>query len=323
MRADIDIAGKRCLITGVTGFLGANLARDLLARGALVHGTVRDGSDLWRIRDITKNMTISPADLADRISVEQTMRLAEPEYIFNTAVGRGNQSVMEAVNVTGARNLIEATKDLKYRRLVHFGSSMEYGQQLHPLEETMPAAPKLPFAVTKAAATNILTNHARASGKPVVVLRIFSVYGFWEGPARLIPTAFMAARTGRALPLTESGYRRDLIFVEDVIEAALLAATIDLPCGEIINIGTGRQHDNIEVVDAVGGAAGKNIDILEGAYAPHASDTGHWVADINKAKHMLRWQPRHSLEAGLARTASWFDEHADLYEQEAITQVGA
>lgn len=319
MRSDGDFSGKRCLVTGVAGFIGANLARELLARGAEVHGTVRNGSERWRIRDIAAELALHDADLTDPDSLARAARLAAPDYIFNTAVGRGGAAAgrrqrMNQVNVTGSLNLIEATKDLGYQRLIHFGSSQEYGRHQAPLREDLPATPVLPFGATKAQATAMLTSYARATGKPIVVLRPFSVYGYWEAPNRLIPTALMAARSGASVPLTAPGYRRDLVFMEDVIEATLLSTVIDGACGEIINVGSGRQYGNGEIVAAAGAATGRRIPVIRGAYAAHESDTGHWLADISKARSLLGWQPRHTLAEGLAKTADWLEEHCHLYE---------
>ena len=125
---------------------------------------------------------------------------------------------------------------------------------------------------------------------------------------RLVPTAIRAALQGTALPLTADDWYRDFVFVEDVVEACLLAGTTPGIEGEIMNVGTGRQHSNREVVAAVETALGVPVKVRVGAYAPHATDTRHWVADVEKARSKLGWRARHSLEEGVRKTVAWVQE---------------
>jgi nucleoside-diphosphate-sugar epimerase len=144
------------------------------------------------------------------------------------------------------------------------------------------------------------------------MLRPFSIYGYREAETRLIPTAIRAGLSGGTLPLTRRGYVRDYIFVEDVAEACLLAVETDGIEGEIINIATGIQTSNEEVVSMIGRQLGKEIKVEVGAYPPHPTDTSHWCADVSKAKRLLGWEARHTLDEGLSKTVAWFKENAQL-----------
>jgi nucleoside-diphosphate-sugar epimerase len=147
---------------------------------------------------------------------------------------------------------------------------------------------------------------ARERGRPLVVLRPFSVYGPREAFSRLVPSAIAAAHHGTELPLTAPGYRRDLVYVDDVVECCLLAVTRDLAAGEVINVGTGRQWANEEVASAVGRACGRPLRTRSGAYPPHPSDTSCWVADPSHAARALGWRARYDLDQGLRRTVAWW-----------------
>lgn len=312
------LRGRRVLVTGAAGFIGANLVRDLARQGAEVHAVVRASTDLWRIADILPNLHLHRVDLIDREGLKSTVRRIPPEVIFHlTAHGvsplHKDSSEVLGTNVLGTVNLLEATAPLDYHRLVHFGSSLEYGPKNTRMSESDLLEPVTFFGATKAAATLICQQFARAHRRPVVVLRPFSVYGYWEAPTRLVPTAILAILRNQEISLTSPGYRRDLIFVEDVVEACLLAVQADNAACEIINIGTGQQWANEKVVEMVEAIGGRKARVRVGEYPPRPSDTHHWVADIRKAKRLLGWEPRHTLRSGLEKTVSWFRLHLDAY----------
>jgi nucleoside-diphosphate-sugar epimerase len=215
--------------------------------------------------------------------------------------------------VLGTSNLLEAIGSLAYRRFVHVGSSLEYGPRARPLTETDALRPTTFRGVTKAAAALLCQQAAVSDERPIVVVRPFSVYGYWER-GRLVPTAILSALRGRPMSLTTPGYRRDLVFVEDVVEACLRAGEADDIVGETINVGSGEQWSNEEVVEAVQALSGTRIPLSIGAHAASCSDTGHWVADIRRAKELLGWEPEHTLTQGLEKTIAWFRLNAGLYE---------
>jgi nucleoside-diphosphate-sugar epimerase len=146
------------------------------------------------------------------------------------------------------------------------------------------------------------------------MLRLFSVYGYWEASTRLIPAAIMAALRNREIALTPPGYQRDLIFVEDVVEACLLAVEAEKAVGEILNVGSGEQWSNEQVVEMVQAVCGRRFGVRVGAYPARPSDTTHWVADNRKAQELLGWKPRHMLRSGLEKTIAWFRLHRAAYE---------
>ena len=307
------VAGKRVLVTGGTGFLGSCLARLLIERGAQLHLIVRAQSDRWRIREIEPRLVVHTGDLADFSSLRKVMTTVQPEVIFHTAAsggypGQGQRENVFTNNILAAHNLLLATRDLTDHRIVHTGGSSEYGPKTKPIVEDDVVEPLSVYGAAKAATTILLQQAARHERRPIVTLRAFSIYGYREARTRFIPTAIRAALSGTRLPLTAPGFVRDFIFVDDVAEACVRAAEVDGMQGEIINIGTGIQSSNEEVVAHIEQHVGRTIHVDVGAYAPHLTDTTHWVACVEKAKTLLDWEARYNLEQGLARTIAWFKE---------------
>jgi nucleoside-diphosphate-sugar epimerase len=205
----------------------------------------------------------------------------------------------------GTSNLIEALAPLEYERMVVAGSALEYGPSVSAHRENDPLRPATFRGAGKAAATLLSLQHASAERRPIAVLRLFSVYGAWESPSRLIPTAIRAALCGGQMALTAPGVRHDFVFIDDVVDAMLAAAAAGGADGEAINVGSGREWTNEQVVEAVQRLTGRVVRARAGEYPAKAADTAHWVADIGKAAALLGWRPAHDLIGGLRETIEW------------------
>lgn len=299
-------AGKRCLITGASGFLGRNLLATLLAAGAEVHFTTHRRP----AREIPQGgeAKAHACDLVRLEEVERVFAEVMPEYVFHLATARADGQPGRDLllgNVLAADRLVRACLLWRPSRLVAAGSSLEYGPHAVPLREDMVPEPDSLHGATKAAATLLFRQAALEHGLPVAVLRIFSIYGYWEPGKRLIPSAMRAALERAELPLAV-GPRRDFVFVSDVVEALLLAAQVDEAVGEIVNVGTGLQTGNEDVVAKIQALSGLPIRVRAGAYPPRATDASFWCADPAKAASLLGWTPRHSLDEGLRKTWEWY-----------------
>lgn len=214
---------------------------------------------------------------------------------------------MLETSLIGTENLLTALDGRLVRRFVHAGSFLEYG--LCPVHvEDQEAVPVTHRGVAKLSSTLLCRQRALADRFPAVTLRIFSVYGPWESLHRLVPSAVRAALTGAELPLTAPGIRRDLVFVDDVVEAFIVAMTADGLDGEIVNVGSGEETSNEDIVALVGEVAGRRIAVRTGTYPRRSSDAAHHRADTRKAEKLLRWKSRTSLREGLSRTVTWWRE---------------
>ena len=312
------------MVTGAAGFVGANLVAHLSRNGCEVHILVKPDSNLWRIESCVSEVAVHEVDLADGPDVRKIVGTERPEIVFHLATSYahprlpGEREKTIQTDVLGTLHLLDALESLDLERFVHIGSSLEYGHRSRPLQEEDRLEPSTFRGVAKASAALLCQQCARARQWPLVILRLFSVYGPWEEPGRLIPTAIMAARSDGEIDLTVSGVRHDFIYIEDVVNACLVAVLRPLPPGEIINIGSGRQWTNYEVVQMIQDISGRSIKVGSGVFPSRHSDTRHWVADIGKARQLLDWEPQHTLEQGLKKTISWFDLHQEAYSARAI-----
>lgn len=313
-----DLSGRRVLVSGASGFVGANLSRALIALDAEVHAITRPSTDLWRIQSIFPSITIHHADLICGRDVQAVVDRVKPEYIFHLATLRSAATPAERMmtlqtNVLGLFNLLEAAETIDYRSFVCAGGSIEYGHKDKTLTEKDLLEPVTFYGATKAAAGILCRQHALACKRPIIILRLFSVYGYWEAHHRLIPSAILASMGKGDLSLTGPGLRRDLVFVDDVVDACIKASLAEIQAGEIINIGSGNQWTNEQVVSMIGELAGRSLRVRTGEFSARASDTTHWVADISLAQQRLHWQPRTMLREGLEKTMAWMRNHHQVY----------
>ena len=293
----------RALVTGAGGFVGAHLSARLAADGWEVAGTLRPGSVAG---GLDPRVTALPVDLGDRDTTVELARRVAPDVVFLLAAGRAAATPTEraatmAVNASSGAWLVDGLDD-RCRAVVRLGSSTEYGPSDELMDESTPVRPQSFFGATKAAGSLLVTAAAAAQGVRATVLRAFQVYGTGDHPGRLVPTALRAARNGDVLALTAPGMRRDWIHVDDVVEACVRAAFADhLPAGQVLNIGTGRQTANEELVAAVERVTGRPVRMAVGAHPGRSWDTGTWGCDPALAAGLLGWEAKFILDDGLAR----------------------
>ena len=293
----------RALVTGAGGFVGAHLAARLVADGWEVVGSVRPGGSS---RSLPVGAEIVAADLSDPGAVAGLARLADPDVAFLLAAARASGTPAErattaAVNGTSGLWLVDGLPD-RCRTVVRLGSSTEYGEADGPIDESAPLRPRGFFGATKAAGSLLLTAAAAERGMRAAVVRAFQVYGPGDHAARFVPSVLRAARTGSVLPLTRPGKRRDWIYVDDVVEACVrVALADDLAPGEVLNVGTGDQFANEELVALAETVTGRPIAVAAGAHPGRAWDAPSWRCDPSRARQLLGWEAKVALEEGLAR----------------------
>ena len=304
----------RVLVTGGTGFVGANLARRLLVDGHEVHLLVRPGHAKWRIDEIRNDVQLHQKQLADPAAAATVVRLARPEWIFHLAAhgaypSQGDVQEMIRTNVTGTVNLVQAALSTGVGAFVHTGSSSEYGFKDHAPSETDWLEPNSAYAVTKAAATHYCRHVALAEKAPIRTLRLYSIYGPWEEPSRLMPALVLSGLEGTLPPLVGPDVARDYVHIDDAVEACILAASRpDQEPGAVYNVGTGVQTTLAEAVEVARRVLGIEATPQWGSMPPRTWDTAVWVSDPRRIQAALGWQPAGDFGAGFTRFVEWFRE---------------
>ncbi len=303
---------KIILVTGGTGFIGANLVRFLINNGDRVNILVRKGGSLWRIQDIRDKVIIHESPLLDYKMLSTLLKKISPQWIFHLATygsypSQQDLKQMLEVNTDGTANLLLSTLNIPYESLVVTGSSSEYGKKDKPMNEYDYLDPNNFYAATKASQTHLCTTFSSVHHKPVAILRLFSVYGAFEEKGRLVRSVIESAIQNKPILLSTGKEARDFIYVEDVVDALISTAKLTHKRkGEIINIGSGTQYTTKDLVEMVTKLSNSKSRIILGAYPGRPWDVTKWVADTGKATSLLNWKPRYNLEEGLKKTIAWY-----------------
>lgn len=312
---------RKTLVTGAGGFVGANLVRRLLQDGHDVTALLRRDGTTWRVDDLRRDLHVVELDLLDHAAVVDTLRRARPDWTFHLGA-HGAYSWEQDVtriaetNFLATVNLIEACRDAGCETFVQAGSSSEYGFQDHaPAESELPE-PNSAYAVAKLAGTMFCRQVARRDGLRGVTLRLYSVYGAYEDPRRLIPTLISRGLRKELPTLVDPATARDFVAVDDAVEAFVLAASVPtVEPGAVYNVGSGTQTSVGEIVALARHVLRVDAEPVWGSATPRDWDTNVWLADPRKVAAELGWVPRLDLRAGFERTVAWLRGSPALWER--------
>lgn len=298
-------------MTGAAGFVGANLVHRLVADGHEVHAILQPTTNTWRLDDLN-DMRRFEGDIADGDDVERAFHSARPDWIFHLAAHgaysfQTNIVGMAQSNVLGIATILAAAERHGCEVLINTGTSSEYGDCDHAPREDEPPRPNSDYAATKATAT-WLCERARTRGVPVTTLRLYSAYGPYEEERRLIPTLLRAALAGGWPPLAAPTVVRDYVYVGDVIDAYMIAAT-NPNRSTIYNVASGVQTSLAEIVRTAAELFSVAAEPRWGDYPNRAWDTRVWVGDPALIRSELGWVATTSLVDGLTQSASWLAAH--------------
>ena len=304
---------SRYLVTGGAGFIGSNLAHALLARGDQVR--VLDNFLTGREENLRgADVELIRGDLRD---LDTVMRAAAGvDYILHQgalpSVQRSVEDPLETtgVNVGGTLNVLEAARKQNVKRVVFAASSSAYGESpTLPKVETMTPAPLSPYAVSKLTGEHYMSAFHTCYGLETVALRYFNVFGPRQDPnshyAAVIPRFVTAYLRGEPATIYGDGLTsRDFCFIDNAVQANLLACTAEGAAGKVFNVACGERVTLLDVIDKLGQIFGKRIEPRH--EAPRPGDIKHSLADITAAKKVLGYTAPVKFEEGLRRTVDWF-----------------
>ncbi len=308
------MATARYLITGGAGFIGSHIAETLLREGAVVRvfDNLATGQqrNIQALKKLQGDLEIISGDLRNRDAVQKAV--AGVEVVFHQgALASVPRSIADPVasletNINGTQNVLLAARDVGVRRVVYASSSSVYGNTpTLPKHEEMPAAPMSPYAVQKLTGELLCRVFTRIYQLETVALRYFNVFGPRQDPASeyaaVIPRFLMALLSKRRPIVFGDGEQtRDFTYVENVVQANLLAATSHDAVGTAINIGCGERISLNSVLYLAGELLG--ITVEADYREPRPGDVRDSLADISKARQLLGYEPKINFRAGLTRT---------------------
>lgn len=315
----------KILISGGTGFVGANLIHKLIKTKNEIHVLVRTTSDLWRIKNIQKKINIHKVDLLESKKLKNIIKTINPETVYHLAAygikhSESNLSKTLESNIIGTANLLSSLESLdNLCRVVNVGSQAEYGKQKknQSCKETDFLNPITAYGIAKASQT-YLCNYYFLKKYPITTLRIFSPYGMYEDKGRLVADIMLSLVRKEPLTISSPSITRDFIFVEDVVDALILAAKKPNIEGEIINIGTSKKLTINELIELCPNSSQLkfNLQFSETKKRPTDKMGGIGLSsNINRASELLKWKPKFTTFEALQKTHKWFKKNIDLYEK--------
>ena len=310
------LGNVKVLVTGISGFIGAHLARRLVAEGARVYGLDRESSNLWRIQDLKNQINLYHVDLRDFVSVRKVAQDIKPQKVFHLAayvdVSRSFEVMEEMVevNIKGTLNLLRALNGTGYDCFINTGTCEEYGDNPVPFQEHQIPNPVSPYSASKASTTMFCQMLHKIRGLPIITLRPFLTYGPGQESDMLIPSLIKKVIKGEALEMTQGEQTREFNYVDDIVDGFVRASISPGAIGEIINIGNGLEYKIRDVVEMLLKLMSSPVKPRFGALDYRPGETWHFYCDNTKAREILGWEPKVNLEDGLKMTISWFQKHS-------------
>ena len=310
-KQNIIILKGPVFIIGASGFIGANLFHCLNTFRDDVFACSRDIQKSWRLKGSDASKLIN-VDITDFEKLKDIINKYSPATIYNLAAYGAYSKQQEYkkiydINITANISVLEILKNKGFDAYIHAGSSSEYGLNSNAPKEDDELIPNSHYAISKASFYHVLKYYGVMEKLPVMNLRLYSVYGPWEEPDRLIPVLIYNARHKTLPPFVHPEISRDFIYISDVITAFIYAAISIKPelYGRAYNIGTGVKTTIKELAEKTINVFNLDVKPVFGSMEDRKWDLPDWYANINNAVKDFNWKPSVKLEQGLLKTSDW------------------
>jgi len=303
------------LVTGGAGFIGSHLCERLLKEGASVRvlDNFFSGKEA-NLKSIGGAVDLIRGDIRDRQTVAEAVKGVDIVF-HEAALGSVPRSVADPissheVNITGTLNVLLAARDAGVRRVVYASSSSVYGDtEVLPKHESMTGQPLSPYALSKLTGEHYINVFNRVYGFEAVSLRYFNIFGPRQDPesqyAAVIPRFVRALLEGRPPVIYGDGLQsRDFTYVENVVEANLLASEAEGVQGRAFNVACGGRYSLLDLLDKLKEILGSHVEPIH--EAARAGDVRDSQASIELAQNAFGYQVKVDFDEGLRRTAEWY-----------------
>ena len=315
------------LVTGAGGFIGSHLVEALVRAGANVrafvrytsrgeHGWLEAGEpEIVRELEIFRGDLVNPEAVAGAVAGREI--LLHLGALIPIPYSYRHPREFVTANVTGTLNVLEAARRQEVARVVHTSTSEVYGTaQTVPITEDHPLHPQSPYAATKVGADQLALSYQRSLGTPVMIVRPFNTFGPRQSARAVIPTIVTQALSRDQIELGATDPTRDFLYVADNVAGIMRCGLAEGVEGEVINLGTGVEVAIGEVARRVLRLLDREVPVAldESRLRPPDSEVERLVADTQKAKELLQWEPEVDLDEGLRRTIDWLTGSLSAYK---------
>lgn len=322
---------SKVLVTGADGFIGSHLVEDLVRQGYDVRAMVLYNShDSWGWLDhadpaVRGKFEVFAGDVRDPFAMREAVKGCDTVLHLAALIAIPYSYVAPdsyvGTNVQGTLNLLQAARDAGVRRFVHTSTSEVYGTaRFVPITEDHPLQPQSPYSASKIGADCMALSYQMSFGLPVTVIRPFNTYGPRQSTRAVIPTVITQIASGqRTVRLGATHPTRDFNYVKDTVGGFIAMMKSDAAVGEVVNIGSNFEISIGDTARLIVEAMGADVEIIDAEaerMRPKDSEVERLWADNTKAAERLGWTPayggREGFKRGLAETAEWFSDPANL-----------
>lgn len=304
---------ERVFITGAAGFVGSNLTRKCVESGFDVNILLKSSSDTSRIRDLLPRIRTYYGNLVDADHLRRIFDELKPYGVFHLAASpimSGAMASPEEVirsNILGTVNLMNVASNFNLAFFLNTGTFLEYVPVNRALKESDPCEPSDLYSISKLVGTLYGRSIANSKNIPVVTIRLFTPYGPGIQKGRLVYEIVAKALQNKQITLTAPTVSRDFIFIEDLTNLYLEAASKAQSCiGGVFNGGSGTVTTLSELSQLILEITKSESEVIWGTIAPTTYDATPWQADMTKTCSTFSWRPSHDLTSGLKETVDWY-----------------
>ncbi|MBW4827958.1 MAG: NAD-dependent 4,6-dehydratase LegB [Clostridiaceae bacterium] len=319
---------KKVLVTGADGFIGSHLTEELINQGYKVRAFAYYNSfNSWGWLDtlpkeILKEIEVFTGDIRDPNGVKESMKGIDEVYHLAALIAipfsyHSPDSYVDT-NIKGTLNVLQAARDLEISRILVTSTSEVYGTARYvPIDEEHPYQGQSPYSATKIGADRISESFYRSFDMPVTIVRPFNTYGPRQSARAVIPTIITQLLAGKEeIKLGSLTPTRDFNYVKDTVRGFIEIAKSISAIGEEINIATQQEISIGELAQAMIDQINPNAKIIceEERLRPEKSEVNRLLGSNEKIKKLTSWQPKYTLEKGLAETIEWMRNNLDKYK---------
>lgn len=315
----------KVLVTGGAGFIGSEFVRQAVSQNLfpIVVDSLTYAGDLKRLQEIKGRFRFYKTDIRNREFIEYIFSKEKPEIVVHFAAeSHVDRSILDPqsflkTNILGTQVLLDAARQYEIKKFLNISTDEVYGElgEKGRFKETSSLNPNSPYSVSKASADMLGRAYYRTFGLPVITIRPCNNYGPWQYPEKFIPVIIFRVLKGEKVPIYGRGKNiREWLYVSDCAKAILEIMKRGRE-GEIYNIGSGQEAQNIEIAKKVLKLLGKDEDWIEFVKDRPGHDF-RYALDFSKITEELGWKPQINLEEGLEKSVSWYLSHKNwLFEK--------